>query len=73
MVTDGPMEEILKLSGREGQLAKWDAEIQTYDISYIQRKEVEGSVMKKFFGQGEQVQKTPDANEGETSNLSKKL
>ncbi|GJV32360.1 hypothetical protein Tco_1392760 [Tanacetum coccineum] len=36
-------------------------------------KEAEGSVVKKFFGQGEQVQKTPDANEEETSNLSKKL
>ncbi|GJV13525.1 hypothetical protein Tco_1355066 [Tanacetum coccineum] len=35
--------------------------------------EAEGSVVKKFFGQGEQVQKTPNANEGETSNLSKKL
>ncbi|GJZ31822.1 hypothetical protein Tco_0576869 [Tanacetum coccineum] len=44
-----------------------------YDISYIQRKEAEGSVVKKFFGQGEQVQETPDANEGETSKLSKKL
>ncbi|GJZ16423.1 reverse transcriptase domain-containing protein [Tanacetum coccineum] len=35
--------------------------------------EAEGSVVKKFSGQGEQVQKTPDANKGETSNLSKKL
>nr|GEX22957.1 hypothetical protein [Tanacetum cinerariifolium] len=46
---------------------------QTYEISYIQRKEAERSVVKKFFGQGEQVQKTPDVNEGETFNLSKKL
>ncbi|GKB03817.1 reverse transcriptase domain-containing protein [Tanacetum coccineum] len=37
------------------------------------KKEAEGSVVKKFFGQGEQVQETPDANEGEMSNLSKKL
>ncbi|GKA88553.1 hypothetical protein Tco_0810317 [Tanacetum coccineum] len=37
------------------------------------RKEAEGSVLKKFFGQGEQVQKTPGANEGETSNLNKEL
>ncbi|GJY10822.1 reverse transcriptase domain-containing protein [Tanacetum coccineum] len=36
-------------------------------------KEAEGSVVKKFFGQGEQVQKTPDASERETSDLSKKL
>ncbi|GKC01840.1 gag-pol polyprotein [Tanacetum coccineum] len=73
VVTDGPIEEILKLSGREGRLAKWAAEVWTYDISYIQRKEAKGSVVKKFFGQGEQVQKIPDANEGGTFNLSKKL
>ncbi|GJY82413.1 reverse transcriptase domain-containing protein [Tanacetum coccineum] len=29
--------------------------------------------MKKFFGQGEQVEGTPDANKGGTFNLSKKL
>ncbi|GKE53278.1 reverse transcriptase domain-containing protein [Tanacetum coccineum] len=73
VVTDGPMEEILKLSGREGWLAKWAAKVRTYDISCIQRKEVEESIVKKFFGQGEQVQETPDANEGEAFNLSKKL
>ncbi|GJY92597.1 reverse transcriptase domain-containing protein [Tanacetum coccineum] len=33
VVTHEPMEEILKLSGRKGRLAKWAAEIQTYDIS----------------------------------------
>ncbi|GJV92384.1 reverse transcriptase domain-containing protein [Tanacetum coccineum] len=73
VVIDGPIEEILKLFGREGRLAKWAAEVWTYDISYIQRKEAEESVVKKFFGQGEQVQKIPDANEGGTFNLSKKL
>ncbi|GJU18520.1 hypothetical protein Tco_1146486 [Tanacetum coccineum] len=73
VVTDGPMEEILKLSEREGRLAKWAAEVRTYDISYIQIKEADGSVVKKFFGQGEQVQETPDANKGGTFNLSKKL
>ncbi|GJU02471.1 gag-pol polyprotein [Tanacetum coccineum] len=73
VVTDGPMEEILKLSRREGRLAKWAAELRTYDISYIQRKKDEGSVVKKLFGQGEQVQEKPDANEGEMINLSKKL
>ncbi|GJW10680.1 reverse transcriptase domain-containing protein [Tanacetum coccineum] len=67
------MEEILKLSGKEGRLAKWATEVRTYDISYIPRKEVEGSVIKKFFGQGEQVERTPDANEGGTLTLSKKL
>ncbi|GKE82211.1 reverse transcriptase domain-containing protein [Tanacetum coccineum] len=73
VVTDGPIEEILKLSRKEGRLAKWAAEIRTYDISYIPRKEAEGLVMKKFFGQGEQVVGTPDANEGGTFTLSKKL
>ncbi|GJR27151.1 gag-pol polyprotein [Tanacetum coccineum] len=73
VVTDGPMEETLKLSGREGRLGKWATEIRTYEISYVQRKEVEGSVIRKFFGQGEQVEKIPNANEGGTLNLSKKL
>ncbi|GJU23355.1 reverse transcriptase domain-containing protein [Tanacetum coccineum] len=73
VVTDGPMQEILKLSKREGRLAKWAAEVRTYDISYIQRKEDKGSLVKKFFGQGEQVQETPDGNEGGMINLSKKL
>ncbi|GJS87388.1 hypothetical protein Tco_0770024 [Tanacetum coccineum] len=36
-------------------------------------KEAEGLVMKKFFGQGDQVEGTPDANEGGTCTLSKKL
>ncbi|GKB69240.1 reverse transcriptase domain-containing protein [Tanacetum coccineum] len=40
---------------------------------FRKHKEAEGSVVKKFFGQGKQVQETPDANEGEMSNLSKKL
>ncbi|GJW22673.1 reverse transcriptase domain-containing protein [Tanacetum coccineum] len=73
VVTDGPMDEILKLSEKEGRLAKWAAEIRTYDISYIPRKEAEGLVIKKFFDQGEQVEGTPDANEGGTFTLSKKL
>ncbi|GJT93724.1 hypothetical protein Tco_1082569 [Tanacetum coccineum] len=54
VVTDGPIEEILKLS-KKGPLAKWVTEIRTYDISYIPRKEAEGSVVKKFSSQGEQV------------------
>ncbi|GKD48450.1 gag-pol polyprotein [Tanacetum coccineum] len=73
VVTDRPTKEILKLSERERRLVKWTAEVRTYDISYIQRKEAERSVVKKFFGQGEQVHETPDANEGGTFNLSKKL
>ncbi|GJW29453.1 reverse transcriptase domain-containing protein [Tanacetum coccineum] len=73
VVTDGPMEEILNLNGRKRRLAKWVAEVQTYDISYTQRKEAKGSIVKKFLGQGEQIQETPDENEGETFNLSKKL
>ncbi|GJU68132.1 hypothetical protein Tco_1254391 [Tanacetum coccineum] len=41
--------------------------------TFRKHKEAEGSVVKKFFGQGEQMQKTPNANKEETSNLSKKL
>ncbi|GJS96885.1 reverse transcriptase domain-containing protein [Tanacetum coccineum] len=73
VITDGPMEKILKLFRKEGRLAKWVAEIRTYDISYIPRREAEGSVVKKFFGQEEQVEETLDPNEGGTLNLSRKL
>nr|GEX28769.1 hypothetical protein [Tanacetum cinerariifolium] len=38
-----------------------------------QKKEAEGSIVKKFFGQGEQVYETLDANEWGTFNLNKKL
>ncbi|GKD06862.1 reverse transcriptase domain-containing protein [Tanacetum coccineum] len=73
VVTDGLMEEILKLSKKEGRLAKWAAEIRTYDISYILRKEAEGSVVKNFSGQGEQVHETLNENEGGTLNPNKEL
>ncbi|GJR64615.1 hypothetical protein Tco_0010680 [Tanacetum coccineum] len=46
-------------------------DIRTHDISYVQRKEAEGPVAKKFFGQGEQVEETQDANEGEIFDLSR--
>ncbi|GJT35353.1 hypothetical protein Tco_0925772 [Tanacetum coccineum] len=45
--------------------------MRTYDISYVQRKEAEGPVVKKFFGQGEQVEETPDANKGGILDLSR--
>nr|GEY45036.1 hypothetical protein [Tanacetum cinerariifolium] len=64
VITDGPMEEILKLSRKEGRLAKWATEIRTYDISYILGREAEGSVLKNFFGQGEQVEETETIKEG---------
>nr|GEU69567.1 hypothetical protein [Tanacetum cinerariifolium] len=72
VVTDESMEEILKLS-EGGRLAKWAAKIRTYVISYIPRKEVKGLVVKKLFGQGEQVERTPDVNEEGTLTLSKEL
>nr|GEZ40177.1 reverse transcriptase domain-containing protein [Tanacetum cinerariifolium]GEZ52662.1 reverse transcriptase domain-containing protein [Tanacetum cinerariifolium] len=71
VVTDGPMEETLKLAKRERRLGKWATEIRTYDISYVQRKEAEGPVVKKFFGQGEQVEETPNANKVRIFSLSK--
>ncbi|GKB41008.1 gag-pol polyprotein [Tanacetum coccineum] len=55
VVTDGPMEEMLKISNTKGRLAKWVVELRTHYISYIQRKEAEGQVVKKFIRQGEQV------------------
>ncbi|GJY82613.1 hypothetical protein Tco_0495989 [Tanacetum coccineum] len=65
VVTDGPIEEVLKGSGTTGRLAPWAAELRTYHISYIQRKGAEGQIVKKFFGQGEQVLQTSyKSNEG---------
>ncbi|GJY10119.1 hypothetical protein Tco_0378304 [Tanacetum coccineum] len=62
------MEAILKLSRRGGGLAKWVAEVRTYDISYIPRNEAGGSVIKKFLCQGKQVERTSNANEFNASN-----
>ncbi|GJY34102.1 reverse transcriptase domain-containing protein [Tanacetum coccineum] len=73
VATDGPMEKILKLFRKEGRLAKWAAELRTYDISFVRKKEVEGPVMKRFCRQGEQVLVVPDANGAETSELGVKL
>ncbi|GJR22506.1 gag-pol polyprotein [Tanacetum coccineum] len=67
VVTDGPMEEMLKLFSTEGRLAKWAAKLRTYHVSYVQRKEVEGQVVKKFFEQGEQVLHMSDRNKVEAS------
>ncbi|GKA25670.1 hypothetical protein Tco_0711779 [Tanacetum coccineum] len=61
------MKEIIKISGTEGRLAKWAVELRTYHISYVQRKEAEGQVVKKFFGQGEQVLRVSDKNNKEAS------
>ncbi|GKC98172.1 hypothetical protein Tco_1168447 [Tanacetum coccineum] len=47
-VTDGPMVEMLKISGTKGRLAKLVAELRTYNVSYILRKDVEGQVVRKF-------------------------
>ncbi|GKG40450.1 reverse transcriptase domain-containing protein, partial [Tanacetum coccineum] len=63
VVTDGPMEKILKLFRKEARLARWAAEIQTYDILYIPRKEA----------QGEQIHETLDDNEEGTLNLNNEL
>nr|GEU69568.1 hypothetical protein [Tanacetum cinerariifolium] len=60
-------------SSREGRLGKWATEIRAYGISYVKRKEVEVSMLRKLFGEGERVGKMPNANKEETLNLSKKL
>ncbi|GKE77232.1 hypothetical protein Tco_1543352 [Tanacetum coccineum] len=62
VVTDGPMEEMLIISGTEGRLEIWAAELRTYDVSCILRKEVEGQVVRKFFKQGEKVLRALDKN-----------
>ncbi|GJZ80867.1 hypothetical protein Tco_0645861 [Tanacetum coccineum] len=73
VATDGLIEEMLKLSEKEGQLAKWEAKLRKYDISFIREKEVERLIRKRFCRQGEQVLVVPNANEEETSELGAKL
>ncbi|GKG10653.1 hypothetical protein Tco_0342053 [Tanacetum coccineum] len=63
------MEEMLIISGTEGRLEIWAAELRTYDVSCILRKEVEGQVVRKFFKQGEKVQRALDKNGEETSKM----
>nr|GEV04967.1 ribonuclease H-like domain-containing protein [Tanacetum cinerariifolium] len=46
-------------------------ELKTYDISYIQKKGAEGQIVKKFFGQGEQVLQSSDKSNEATSNAKK--
>ncbi|GKC89962.1 hypothetical protein Tco_1150611, partial [Tanacetum coccineum] len=47
------MEEILKIPGTGGRLAKWAAEIRTYSISYVRTNEAEGQMVNKFLKQKE--------------------
>ncbi|GJR79126.1 hypothetical protein Tco_0149911 [Tanacetum coccineum] len=57
----------------------WDFRFDDYKINIrmkqegLKSREAEGSVAKKFFRQGEQVEETPNANEGGKLNLSRKL
>ncbi|GKB68868.1 reverse transcriptase domain-containing protein [Tanacetum coccineum] len=73
VVIDGPMGEILKSSGTFGPLALWAVELKTYHILYVQREEVEGKIMKKFFGHGEQVMQAPNKNDEGTSREKEKI
>nr|GEU30316.1 hypothetical protein [Tanacetum cinerariifolium] len=43
-VERGGVQEMLKISGINGRLAKWAAELRMYDVSYILSKEAEGQV-----------------------------
>ncbi|GKB27107.1 hypothetical protein Tco_0866508, partial [Tanacetum coccineum] len=52
VVTDGPMEEILKLSGREGQLAKWAAEAKSTPTLRAWRLYIGKETIKEGLGVG---------------------
>ncbi|GKA70170.1 gag-pol polyprotein [Tanacetum coccineum] len=73
VITEGPMEEILKFSKGRGRLIKWATEIRTYDISYVSRKEPEGPLVKKFLEQGEHGLGTSGASREETIPVGKEL
>ncbi|GKC71228.1 reverse transcriptase domain-containing protein [Tanacetum coccineum] len=44
VVTKRPIQQMLKISGINGQLAKWAAKLRMYDVSYIVGKEAGGQV-----------------------------
>nr|GEY58550.1 hypothetical protein [Tanacetum cinerariifolium] len=69
VVTDGPMEEALKSLGTTRRLALWAAELRTYHISYIQRKEAEGQTVKR---QRKKELQVPSKNNEGTSGVVKK-
>ncbi|GJX68086.1 hypothetical protein Tco_0303813 [Tanacetum coccineum] len=49
VVTDGPMEEIRKLSGREGRLAKWAAEVRMMSFEELSQKFLEEFSQQKRY------------------------
>nr|GEW14569.1 hypothetical protein [Tanacetum cinerariifolium] len=54
VVTNDPMEKMLKNPRTSDRLALWAIKLKMYHILYIPRKEVEVQVVEKFFGRGEQ-------------------
>ncbi|GKE70191.1 reverse transcriptase domain-containing protein [Tanacetum coccineum] len=53
VMTNNPMEEVLKILGTRGRLAKWAAKIRTYNNSYVRTNEAEGRMVNKFLKQKE--------------------
>ncbi|GKA46010.1 reverse transcriptase domain-containing protein [Tanacetum coccineum] len=71
-VTDRPIEEILRISGTEGRLVKWAAELRIFDVLYISRKEAKGQVVRKFPEEERQMPHALEENDkGESKNLRK--
>ncbi|GKE74983.1 gag-pol polyprotein [Tanacetum coccineum] len=73
VVTDEPIREMLKISGTNGRLAKWAAELRMYDVSYILSKAAEGQVVSKFFRQKEPMPSTTSEKDKGTSRLNNRL
>ncbi|GJY65475.1 hypothetical protein Tco_0467713 [Tanacetum coccineum] len=56
-------EIVVKSRSPEGRLARWAAELRTYDVLYIPRKEAEGQVVRKFPEQGKQMPRASGEND----------
>ncbi|GJS44859.1 gag-pol polyprotein [Tanacetum coccineum] len=67
------MEEILKIPGTGGRLAKWAAKIRTYSISYVRTNKVEGQMVNKFLKQKELLPYMLKGKEESTVRQSNKL
>ncbi|GKE07852.1 hypothetical protein Tco_1411403, partial [Tanacetum coccineum] len=65
VITDDPMEQILKIPGASGRLALWAIKLKTYYISYLPKEKAEGQVAEKFLVKKEQVSKVSKKGDNE--------
>ncbi|GKA18754.1 hypothetical protein Tco_0698669 [Tanacetum coccineum] len=67
VITNDPMEQILKNPEASGRLALWAIKLKTYHISYLTKEKAERQVVEKFLVKNEQVSKVPENDDDEAS------